>query len=335
MDEQMKKDLAKLSKSIYTDKNFSINGTNGEDVLRNAIFNAMGVEPGTTGNSLYYAFDDNKNKVFEIINVTVDALTPKIISDEFNHLANFQNIPLGGVARFVNPNPKLFSVSKIATGTQDLRRQNMIGSSYTVSTDKYGVAVYTELEQFLLGMVDWAAFITNISTSFSAAVAMRIYEAFADSYATAKTHLRANGTFSLDTLLDLVAHVKASAGVNEVTVYGTPNALGNVASQVDMLSDAMKDDINRLGYLTTFRGVTFMALPERYIPGTNEFLVSDSTLTIVPTANKIVDVVFEGETFTREELAPEHQSLQMTFVMERNMGIQVNQSAVYGVYDLG
>lgn len=334
MEKQMKNDLVKLSKSIYETKNFEIQGTSGDDVLRNMIYNAMEIEPGTTGNALYYAFDTHKNKVFQIINIAVDALTPKIVNDEFNHLANFQNVPLGTVARFQNPNNKLFSVSRIAPGLQDLKRQNMLGSAYTVETDKYGLSVYAEFEQFLLGMVNWSEFIQRVSASFSSFIGLRIYETFSDAYVSAKAHLKASGTFDIDVLLNLASHVKASAGVSEVTVYGTPSALGKVAAQVEMLSDAMKSEINRLGYLTTFRGIQFMALPERYIPGTNEFLVDDNTLTIVPTNHKIVDVVLEGETFTREQLAEEHQSLQMTFTMERNMGIQVIQSAVYGVYQL-
>ena len=77
-----------------------------------------------------------------------------------------------------------------------------------------------------------------------------------------------------------------------------------------------------------------MALPDSYIPGTNEFLVDDNSLTIVPTGSEIVDVVLEGDTFTREEQAQEHQSLQLSFVMLRKLGIQVNQAAVYGVYQL-
>ena len=44
--------------------------------------------------------------------------------------------------------------------------------------------------------------------------------------------------------------------------------------------------------------------------------------------------MFEGDTFTREEQAQEHQSLQLSFVMLRKLGVQVNQAAVYGVYQL-
>lgn len=334
MEQKMKQDLAKLSRAVYENRNFEVNGTSGEDAMRNMMYDALGLEEGVTGNELYYAYERNKTALFEIINVTVDALTPTIVRDEFNSLANFTTKGLNQNVVFTNPNTKLFKVSQIANGTQDLRRQNLVGSTYEVSTDYYGVAVYTEFEQFLTGMVNWSDFITRVSDSFASYIGQRIYQAFAEAYDKARSHLNATGTFDIETLINLAAHVKASAGVSEVTVYGSPSALGKVASQVTLLSDAMADEVNRLGYLTTFRGIRFMALPEVYVPGTNEFLVDDNSLTLVPTGSKIVDVVFEGDTFTREEQAPEHQALQMSFIMMRKLGIQVNQAAVYGVYQL-
>lgn len=334
MDLKMKQDLAKLSKAVYNNRNFEVNGTSGEDAMRKLVYEALELEPGTVGNELYYAFERNKTAVFEVINVTVDALTPTIVRDEFNELANFNTVRLNQNTVFTNPNTKLFKVSQIANGTQDLRRQNLVGSTYTVATDYYGVAVYTEFEQFLTGMVNWTDFITRVSDSFASYIGQRIYQAFAEAYDKARSHLKATGTFDVDTLINLAAHVKASAGVSEVTVYGSLAALGKVASQVPVLSDAMADEVNRLGYLTTFRGIKFMALPDVYVPGTNEFLVDDDSLTIVPSGAKIVDVVFEGDTFTREEQAQEHQSLQLSFVMLRKLGVQVNQAAVYGVYQL-
>lgn len=328
-----KQNLAKLSVALYENKNFTYNDISGEDAMRNIMFDALGVEPGTTGMALKRAYDINKSKMFEVIDVAVDALLPKLVKNEFDGLANFINTNIGDVPRFQNKNTELFRVARIASGTQDIRRQTGLASSYTIPTEWYGAATYVEFEQFLTGQVNWTEFVQRIAESFSNFIGERIYTSFAESYDAVRTELKSTGTFDLDTLLGLVRKVKAVAGGKEVSVYGSPAALAKIVKDLDMSSN-MRDEFNKLGLLSVVQGMKLMALPEAYKAGTNEFLVSDDALVIIPSGEKIVDVVMEGQTYTYETASADNSGLQMDFKTTKKLGIQVRQAAVYGFYKL-
>lgn|SRR5574344_203201 len=328
-----KQGLKNLSLALYENKNFSENGVNGNDVMRKIIFDALHLPEDAKGIEIKRAYDKHKTEMFEVIDVAVDALLPTILKNEFDSLANFHNIQIGDVIRFNNRNKDLFRVARIAAGTKDIRRQTGLGSSYTIETDWYGAATYVEFEQFLTGQVDWNEFVQRIADSFSAFIANQIFTAISNSYDGLRTTLKATASFSMDQLLKLVRQVRVQSGTSDVTVYGTTGALSKVLAGLEMSSN-MRDEFNRLGYLTTIQGVKFVAFPDALKPGTNELLVGDDTLLIIPSNEKIVDVVTEGATYTYEMTPEENHALQMDFKTTKRLGIGVRQAAVYGFYKL-
>lgn len=329
----MDKNLAKLSRDLYYNKALVYNEVSGNDAMRKIFFEALGVPEGTKGRDLKTAWDMNKPKVFQIIDVAVDAVMPTIIKDQFNSLANFQNIAIGDEQRFTVKNTDLFRVATIASGTQDLRRQTLHGRNFKVETDWYGIATYVEFEQFLAGNVDWSDYISRVSESFANFIGEKIYKAFANSYDGVRAARKATGTFSLEKLIELSRHVKAASGGKQVQVYGTTTALSQIVTGLDK-SDAMKDQINQTGYLTTVRGLDLIAFPDAYKAGTEEFIVDDKALLLIPGGEKIVSVVLEGDTVTNEVQSQENTGLQMEFNTLKKFGAQVNQASVYGFYKL-
>lgn len=329
----MKKDIKMLLNELRKDANFTHNGVSGQDVLRKTMLTALNVEEGTQGTELYRAYKENQNKVFAIIDIIVDDTLPVLIGTEFDSLANYKSINAGETARFKNNNIELFRVSRIASGTQDLRRQNALPASYTVATDWYGAETYTEFEQFLTGQTDWKKFTETIARSFAVFIGQRIYDTIADSYDAIRATNKVNGAFDIDELLKLARAVKGQSGSNQAVVYGTTTALSKIARSLD-LSDSMKDDLNRLGVVGTVMGMELRALPDAYRARTEEFVVSDDTLIVVPSNEKIVDVVLEGGAITEESQATEHNALQMEFKTLKKLGVQVRQSAVYGFYQI-
>lgn len=328
------KQLEKLSRELYENKNlYGANGVSGQDAMRNILREALGVSEDATQRQVYTAYQENKHRLFEIIDIAVDAVMPVIVKNQFDSLANFHNIKIGDALRFTNKDKGLFRVARIAAGTQDLRRQVSLGGHYTIATDWYGVSIYTEFEQFLAGQVDWNEYIGRVAESFAAHLGMQIFKAFNESYSGLRATRKAEGTLTLETLSAMASRIRAVSGGRQVTVYGTPAALARVSALTEA-SGGMLEERNRVGFLGTVAGVSLVALPEALIPGTEEFVADDTQLFFIPSGEKIVDVVMEGDTITNEIAALDSNSLQMTFRTMKRTGIQVNQSAVYGHFKL-
>lgn len=335
MNTDMKKDLAKLAKDLYEDKSLVYSNKSGQDAMRDIMRDALGIDEKSTKREMYAAYQTNKYKLFQIIDIAVDATTPVILRGKFDSLANFHDITLGDTPRFTRRNKNLFRVAKIAAGTQDIRRQMTLGGSYTIETDWYGVSVYTELEQFLLGQIDWQEYINRISESFAEFIGNQIYKAFSQSYDALRATRKHKGTLEIDKLQELARRIKAVSGSQQVSVYGTVTALSKISSlAAQNASNGMLDEMNKFGYLGTVAGMNLVALPESIDPETESFVLSDDDLFIIPSGEKIVDVVVEGETVTNEIPALDDNGLQMTFRTMRKLGIGVNQASKYAHYKI-
>ncbi|MBO1087252.1 hypothetical protein [Enterococcus mundtii] len=324
-------DLKQLAIDMYNDRSLTYNDVPAEDAFRKMIFEAMGVEKGETLN--YYAWEDNKNKVFQILSTAVDAVLPTILVDQFDSFADIRQVASGDKPQFKIEDNSLFHVSMIASGTQDLQRQELLGGSFTVDTDWYGTAVYAEFEKLLVGQINWKSYVDRVATSFSNFIQTRTYEAFANSYDTLRAVRKVEGTYDEDKLMEVAQHIQAASGGKGVEVYGTLAALRKVSRGADK-SGAMKDRINQVGYLDTVAGLDLIALPQAYKAGKEEFAIDDNTLIVLPKGEKIVTIVLEGETIVKDSDGNDRNDLQREFKTLKKLGVRVAALSVYGMYKL-
>ena len=312
------------------------NETSGQVALRNLMYEKLGVPTGTKGRDLYRAFRKNKEDIYQIIDVTVDAILPTILRNQFDQFANFHDIAIGDELQFTNEDTNLFRVALMAGGTQDIRRQNQLGGKYKIDTEWYGAATYVEFEQFLTGQVDWNKYVNKVAESFAVYMGERIYDTISASYdgirATRK-HV-GSGVVDIDKLGEIARHVKTASGGKTVTVYGTVSALSKVSPDVAMMSDGMKDGLNKIGYLGTVNGLNLIAFPDAYRANTEDFAVDDNALLVIPSAEKIVDVVLEGDTFTEDGESGGNTGLQIDFNQRRKFGVATRQASIYGFYKI-
>lgn len=327
------KDLAKLAREMYKNKNFSHNGVSGSDAMRNVFFETLGIDENTDKRDAYTAYQKNKHDLFRVFDAVIDATVPKVITNEFENLAEVHNVGYGESKTVRNPDPSLFRVAQIAAGTQDLRRQTSLAKTYEIETQFYGIKVYEEFDRFLYGEIDWSEYVDRVALSFANFIGERTYEVIAASYPTLAANLKVDGAgqFDVTQLHALAKNVMAESNSGEASVYGTELALSKI--DVDM-SDAMRDEKNKVGYLGTIQGLKVNALPSVYKAGTKDFVVDDNTLLVVPTGAKLVDIVLEGDTITDEKDALDHNSLQMEFFTRKKIGIQARQASKYGIYQL-
>ena len=116
-------DLKKLSVDLYKDHSLMYNNVSGDDAMRKIMADAIGIEVGEKIN--HYKWEENKLKVFQILSVAVDAVLPTVLTNQFDSLADVRNVATGDKPRFEIEDNSLLRVGLIASGTQDLQRQEL------------------------------------------------------------------------------------------------------------------------------------------------------------------------------------------------------------------
>lgn len=320
-------ELRQLATDLYNGKQAVFNEVTGEEAIRNMINEAVG------GVFNYRNFQANKHAVFSIVETVVDANIGTILTTQFDNLAEVRNVATGEQASFRVEDGSLFRVARIGAGTNDLRRQKLTNHRFTVDTDWQGVKIYTELELFQAGKVDFAKWVERIATSFANDLAHNIYKAIANSYTTLGATYGVDGSYEEDALLDLIAHIEAKSGKRAV-VYGTRKALRKVSKDI-MLSNGMRESLNKVGYIDELAGTPLYLLPQVHKQGTNEFAIDDNMLIVIPEGEKIVKVVMEGEALMVEvNDAGARSDMQMEYMLQKKTGVGVQQTAIYGMYNI-
>jgi hypothetical protein len=320
-------DLQRLALDVYNGKSVMFNEVSGEDAIRNMLVEAVG------GEFNFKNFRENKYRVFSIIEEALDSTLGVVITNQFDNLAEVRNVATGEQLSFVVEDNSLFRVARIAGGTNDLRRQKLLNRRFNVDTDYFGVKIYAELEMFVAGKVDFAGMVNKVALSFANDLGTRIYEAIANSYSALNATYGVTGSLSDDALFDMVQHVEAKSGQRAV-IFGTKKALRKV-SQTLNLSDGMKDKMNQVGYIDTVSGTDLFLLPQAHKIGTDEFMVDDNMLLVIPQNEKIVKIVIEGESLMVETAgAGDRNDQQMEYQLQKKLGLGVMQSAIYGIYKI-
>lgn len=320
-------ELQRLGLDVYNGVSIKFNEATGEDALRNALTEAVG------GEFNYKNFREYKSRVFAVIEEALDVAVGTVITDQFDSLAEVRTIGSGDQFAFKIESPELFRVARIASGTNDLRRQKLAGRSFKVDTDWFGVKIYEELEMFIAGRVDWAKMVDKVAQSFAMDMGTRIYEAIAGSYGVLNATYGVTGTYDEDALFDMVQHVEAKSG-KIATVWGTKKALRKVSKEA-FQSEEMKKSMNAVGRIGSVAGTSLMLLPQAHKLGTDEFQIDDNMLIVIPEGEKIVKVVIEGESIVIETAdAGDRTDQQMEYQLQKKFGVGVLQTSTYGIYKL-
>lgn len=320
------KALTKLAKTLYNNTEFEYNGVSGDEAMRNIVKEAIG------GEFNYYNWQRHKYDVFEIMKTTIDAVVPQIITNQFDSLADVRSVATGDKPHFEVEDPRLLRVGLVSAGNTDTRRQTIGKKSFTVDTDWYDVKVYAEFEAFLAGNINWRSLCDRVAKSFTNAMGTQIYTSFQAGYDLLRTNVKATGAFELEQLINIAEHLRVQTG-RDVDVYGTANALRQVTKVANM-SDGMKDEANRVGYLATVAGLNLNVLPQAYKASTEEFALNDKSLLVLPKGEKIVSIVLEGQAIVDEPDNMTRNDMQLGFQTQKKYGLQVAQLAHYGLYNI-
>ena len=326
-------DIVKLAVDNYhgTVKNFSADESN--EVLRKALVDLNGGSDKITYKTLR---NGASNGLFEIIEeILTRTVNEGLTGNEFfNQMVEFRNIALGDTNVFWVEDANLFRVDEIAEGHQGVRRQRIEGGTEVpINTRLYACKIYEELNRILAGRVDFNSMINRVGESFRQKLLNDIYKVWVGLTAAdlgGNVYFPAAGNYDEDTLLDIVAHVEAASGGQQVTIMGTKRALRNLAPSIQGAES--KSDLYNLGYYGKFYSSDVVALPQRHEVGSTNFILPDNELSIVAsTTDKPIKCVTEGESLIIQGNPLDHGDLTSTYFCAQRYGLGVVTSGFTGI----
>ena len=291
-----KADASKPTAYSFNGESFTYEALN--ETLRNELNELVGT------NALYR---ENKNKLFSLIEQTIDEVLPAKVSAAYDQFAETRQFAQGDKPIFrrkmsSRTRAKQFVTRVGLAGRYEVFKLAKFEESFEVPTSAIGAAGQIGFEEFLDGRVDFSEIIDIIMEGMDELIYHEIGEALKASInqLPAANRVVSNGfdEAEMDRLLTV-----ASA-------YGTPTIYCTYEFAVRMIpqeawryTEAMKDELYRTGKLAGYKGHNVVILPQGFEDGTNEVKVIDPGYAfIIPSGadNKPVKVAFEGGLQTRE-----------------------------------
>lgn len=302
------------------------------EAIRNALIEANGGSQKIDPKTFYRG-----SALFSL----VQELIPAIIDEGFKaddpifSLVEYRNIADGDEQEFYVRGNSLFAVADAAAGIRGVRRQRIDdGASVTVKTSVKMVRVYDDLSRFLAGRITFEDLVDNVSRSFNQEVladAAKAVEALGSDTAGLKADLVVSGTYSEDTLLDLIDDVEGYTG-KPATIYGTRKALRKVTTAV--VADEAKSDLYNMGYYGKFNGTPMVCLRQVKLPGTATNALSDNRLYVIVGDDKPIKVVNEGSGIMLERDAGLNNDLTQEYIYGQPFGVGAIAAEQFGVYTM-
>lgn len=300
-----------------------------EDILRNALIDAIGCKPGEDG--FYYAFQENKPKFFKIVAETITETTRRITKEYFADWVEYKDYAFGEKPEFKVKDDQLFKVSVIATGMHSLRRQKMYGKRIGSEAFTLGIKIYEEFFDFMLGEMSWAECVDKVAESFTYELAKLISKAFFNAYEFLNGEVTA-AAYSDDVLIEKVREIENLTG-KKCAIYGTATALDNIVG-ANALADY--DDKRNFGYVKIFKGRQCVELPQMYNEdlGANE--VPDDVLLIIPAGEKVLKAGFEGQPVVASKTdVNDREDMQVEYSFLRRCHVGVAVASKFGMLKIG
>jgi hypothetical protein len=316
---------------------------------KEAIINAALKKEVIRRSGVPYAADDNvsewfshpliQHELYAVVGALVDMVLPDSLIDSIGAYTDMRQIGFGDSASFDIEPRDLFVVSKSGKGQKFSEVHKQFRGQVTIVPEFRQLTVGASLYAVLSGKASLASLVTKVIRSIETQVTLDAYNAFATAMAavsaTATTGLRVAG-YSQASLIRLCEQVGAWNGGAKPIVMGTSLALLNVLPDDANYRYDLDSAYGKLGYVPTANGYDVMRLPQvADIATPFGRAISDGYLWIVsPQANKILKLVFEGQTLSFANQPFDNANLQMNSTMTKAYGVGVGTNATAAVITL-
>lgn len=343
--QELMKDVA-FNHKIVNSEGAEVSKQSANEQIREKFNEVLGIEPGTKGKELRRAMRRHQIDIFEI---TEDVLADMIITGWgtnpfFMEFVETKNGAIGEKNEFWAEDNVILTVSEVSGNHHNLFRKRVgEGKSYSVKTSWYGVKVYSEMERFMSGYVDWAGLIQKVYEAFDKKFNGMIYAVLG----SVGSSLPAGGQWvktgpiaeeTKDTLLQLIDDVRTANGT-DVIIMGTKVALAKLAKlkETSWVSEQEKTERYTTGRLGFFEGVRLAEIPQVFADNdTTTRLVSNDKLMIMPVAdNKFIKVFYEGDPQVME-VSDGNTNTDKTLEYEYQikMGVGVVIGRMFGIWNI-
>lgn len=301
----------------------------------------LGLDKNAKPAEVRKAIRRNQALVFDIIEETVQTLLVTGWGNDpfMMKYVDQRNLALGDKNEFYAEDDSVLSVMRVAGNHHDIIRQRLAGGSVK-SLETYWVAIkiYAEFERVVMGLEDWAKFITKVYEAYDRYIKNTVYDTMVG-YATALTgQFKKTGSITAENLNALCDLVSTATGM-PVMIMGTRTALSNVIKlqNATYISDAMKDEHYRTGTLGMWEGKELVEIPQVFEKGkVGTYKIDNTLIWVMPVSEeKFIKVVNEGDTQLMTVTDKDH-NMDMTYEYElqTKLGCGVMLNGAFGCYDI-
>ena len=310
----------------------------------------IGCDENSSKAEVRKAIRKNQQVLFDLIEEVVPNLLQSGWQDNpfFNEFVETRNIDIGDQNVFYTEDETILTVSKVSGNHWDLDRQRLgKGTTFSVATSWYGIAVYSEYEKLLTGLEDFATFVTKLYEAVDRFVNESIYEAFVSAASELPGGAGGAGQWvktgdlgdaTKDAFMTLIEEVQMATGM-DVVIMGTKAALSKLEGmqKIDWVSDEMKQERYTTGRLGYFEGTRLVEIKQGFkLNDTTHRLVNDKQLFIMPVGdNKFVKVVNEGQPEMRQvqdNVTNQDMTYDFRYMFKIGVGVQIGLR--FGVWNI-
>ena len=255
----------------------------------------------------YYAYNQNKYLIFQLIQETLDDILPKKVTKQYEQFAEVKQFRQGDKPLFKrkissNKRAKQFITRVGLAGVYEVFKLGKNEETFEVPTSAIGGAGQVSIEEFLDGRVDFA----EITAVIMEGIDDLIYEEIGASLATAIKQLPPANRVVADGFdeesFDKLINVADAYG--EPKIYCTNEfAVKLIPTEAWRYSDDMKNELWANGRLQSYKGRKVVVLEQGFQDETNSKKVIDPGYCwIIPSGanTKPVKIAMEGDTLIRE-----------------------------------
>lgn len=311
----------------------------------------LGIDENAKAPQIRRAIRANQNLVFTIIEETVEEMirTGWDNNPFFMEYAEIKNLALGDTNDFYVGDDSILHVSKVSGNHHNLIRDRLgAGRHFAVTTEWFGLKIYTDFERVMTGAEDWSAFILKIVEAVNRYIYDAVYAALKDS----KDKLGANWVQSgaLETankakFVKLCQDIEMATG-SSIVIFGTRSALSSLSAManVDWMPNSAKEEYYKNGgLLGLFEGIRVAEIGQGLKRGASinsasvDYQVDNNQLYIVPVdqVNKFIKIVNEGDAQV-SQISDRDTNRDGSYEYEYQfkMGIAVIFNSVFGFWNI-
>ena len=322
-------ELVKLGIDLYRNQVQKFSKSEGDNVMRKAFVEILGTDKPD-----YRTFRKHKTEVFEIMEEVLEVtITDGMATPFFEQFVEYRDLNLGELAEFYVEDRTMLTVARHAGNHWNINRQKLnVGDSFVVKTEPLAAAVYADFIRFLAGRVDFAKLIEKVGQAFTQELNDRIHAEFMATIDYLPTEFKETGTYNEANLIELAEHVQAANQGSDVIIAGSRAALSKLSNK-EILSDGMRDQLNRNGVLEYWNGYKLLTIPQSHKPNTFDFAIDQNRLIVLPANAKPIKVVKEGMPMIKEVSdGLENQDMSMEYKFIARYGVATVFNLLYGQY---